>query len=273
MLTVQELFDSDPFLHDNSAEKEEIEKPQLFAPIRNPASLCPALSASTNLMNYKKGTTTLGFIFQGGIILAVDSRASMGNFESSNDVRKVVHINDRVLGTLAGGAADCQFWLRVLQKDISVYELQNKMPISVLGVARKLANISYQYKNNGLQMGMKIAGWDDKGPQLYLTDSEGNFISANVISVGSGSTYAYGILDSYLRHNMSLDEAVELGVRAIATATHMDSGSGGVVRVYHITKNSYKCIHEGIDVNKLHYQFENQKGLVGDQDETNGKLV
>ena len=31
-------------------------------------------------MNCEKGTTTLGFLFKGGIIIAVDSRASMGSY-------------------------------------------------------------------------------------------------------------------------------------------------------------------------------------------------
>ena len=58
-------------------------------------------------MNFNKGTTTIGFTFNGGIIIAVDSRASMGQFIASETVRKVIEINDFLLGTMAGGAADC----------------------------------------------------------------------------------------------------------------------------------------------------------------------
>lgn len=54
---------------------------------------------SSKLQNFKHGTTTLGFCFQGGIIIAVDSRASMGSFLSSEQVRKVIEINDYLLGT------------------------------------------------------------------------------------------------------------------------------------------------------------------------------
>ena len=82
-----------------------------FAPIRNPFSFVPGLKNSnrpeSKIANFKKGTTTLGFKFSGGIILAVDSRASMGTFESDDTVKKVIEINDRFLGTMAGGAADC----------------------------------------------------------------------------------------------------------------------------------------------------------------------
>lgn len=49
-------------------------------------------------------------------------------------------------------------------------------------------------------------------------------------SCGSGSTYAYGVLDTYYKWDMTVEEAVELGIRSIYHATHRDTGSGGVVR-------------------------------------------
>lgn len=56
------------------------------------------------------GTTTLAFRFQGGIIVAVDSRATAGSYIASGTVKKVIEINPYLLGTMAGGAADCQYW-------------------------------------------------------------------------------------------------------------------------------------------------------------------
>jgi len=56
------------------------------------------------------GTTTLAFVFQGGVLMAVDSRATMGNYISSETVRKVIEISSKKLATIAGGAADCQYW-------------------------------------------------------------------------------------------------------------------------------------------------------------------
>jgi hypothetical protein len=55
---------------------------------------------SSDIQNFKHGTTTLGFVFQGGVLLAVDSRASMGSFLSSETVRKVIEINEYLLGTM-----------------------------------------------------------------------------------------------------------------------------------------------------------------------------
>jgi len=85
-----------------------------------------------------------------------------------------------------------------------------------------------------------------------------------MFAVGSGGTFAYGVLDTNYRYDMSLEEAVKLGIRAISSATYKDSASGGVVRVYHVTNNgTWNLIHDAIDVSQLHYEFEQSKGHDG----------
>lgn len=60
-------------------------------------------------------------------------------------------------------------------------------------------------------------------------DENGTRLSGTMFSTGSGNSYAYGVMDSGYRHNLSLEEAYDLGRRAIVHATHRDSYSGGVV--------------------------------------------
>eukprot|EP01015_Nassula_variabilis_P005579 TRINITY_DN1412_c0_g1_i2.p2 TRINITY_DN1412_c0_g1~~TRINITY_DN1412_c0_g1_i2.p2 ORF type:complete len:151 (+),score=57.95 TRINITY_DN1412_c0_g1_i2:1-453(+) len=119
---------------------------------------------------------------------------------------------------------------------------------------------------------MCIRDRDRTGPHLYFLNDDGSRLEGKLFSIGSGSMYAYGVLDSYYRHDMSTDEAVELGVRAIYHATNKDSGSGGVARVYHIHEGGWTKIHEGLDVNTLHYKFAHEKKLRGDGDETKESL-
>lgn len=46
-----------------------------------------------------------------------------------------------------------------------------------------------------MQQGTMVAGWDPSGPGLYYVDSDGQRTKGTVFSVGSGSLYAYGVLD------------------------------------------------------------------------------
>ncbi|GJT56463.1 proteasome subunit beta type-5-like protein [Tanacetum coccineum] len=69
---------------------------------------------SVQMVKPAKGITTVAFVFKDGVTVAADSRASMGRYISSQSVMKIIKINGYMLGTMAGGAADCQFWHRNL---------------------------------------------------------------------------------------------------------------------------------------------------------------
>lgn len=158
-------------------------------------------------IHYDHGTTTLGFIYNGGVILAVDSRATGGQYIGSQSVRKVVEINDLLLGTLAGGAADCVYWYRVLTSECRLFELRNKRKISLAAATKIMNNIIYSYKNSGLSMGMILAGGDMKEVSLYYLDSDGTRTKGKIFSVGSGSIFAYGVLDSGYKPDLTDQEA------------------------------------------------------------------
>jgi 20S proteasome subunit beta 5 len=199
------------------------------------------------------GTTTLGFVFDHGVLLAVDSRASMGSYIGSGSVKKVIEISRYLLGTMAGGAADCSFWERNLAFQCRVHELREGKRISVAAASKLLANTMYNYRGYGLSMGTMIAGWDEAlGPKLYYIDDDGTRLAGNMFSAGSGSTYAYGVLDSEYRRNLSIPEAIALGKRAIFHATHRDAYSGGIINVYTITADGWTQ-HESVDMNDLYY--------------------
>ena len=74
-----------------------------------------------------------------------------------------------------------------------------------------------------------VAGWDEAGPGLYYVDSDGQRTRGKLFSVGSGSLYAYGVLDEGYRWDLSVEEAIELGQRSIYHATFRDAASGGTV--------------------------------------------
>jgi 20S proteasome subunit beta 5 len=203
---------------------------------------------------FAHGTTTLGFIFQKGIVIAVDSRASMGSYISSQQVKKVIEINKYLLGTMAGGAADCQYWERYLGMQCRLYELRNKKRISVAAASKLLSNIVYNYKGRGLSMGTMIAGWDHTGPNLYFVDNDGTRLKGTRFSVGSGSMYAYGVLDQGYRPDLTEEEATELGRRAIWHATHRDAYSGGIINVYLIRQDGWHKI-SSTDMMLLHDNY------------------
>ncbi|XP_034748050.1 proteasome subunit beta type-8 [Etheostoma cragini] len=165
------------------------------------------------------GTTTLAFKFRHGVIVAVDSRASAGDY----------------LGKCAClekyGKSDLLMNVFVLCFIISrrLYRLRNNKRISVAAASKLLCNMMLGYRGMGLSVGSMICGWDKEGPGLYYVDENGTRLSNYMFSTGCGRNFAYGVMDSGYREDMTVEEAYELGRRGITHATHRDAYSGGVV--------------------------------------------
>ena len=200
-------------------------------------------------LEFAHGTTTLAFVFDGGIICAVDSRASLGNFVGSKTTQKVLPIHSHLLGTMAGGAADCMFWIRKLSGEAALHELMQGRRMSVGRASRLLSNALFENRGLDLSVGTMIMGFDDVDesmvesvPRLYYVDNTGMRIEGDMFSVGSGSTFALGILDTEWRADLSVDDAIALGIKAIRYATFRDAFSGGFINVYLVTKDGWKRV-------------------------------
>jgi len=117
--------------------------------------------------------------------------------------------------------------------------------MSVARASRLLSNVLYEYRALGLSVGTMVMGYDDtKGspPKIYYVDNSGTRIEGDLFAVGSGSTFALGILDTERRHDMGANEAVALGIKAIRHATYRDAYSGGFINVYLITPDGWRRV-------------------------------
>ena len=135
---------------------------------------------------------------------------------------------------------DCQYWLAYLGMQCRLHELRHKRRISVAAASKILANLVYSYKGMGLSMGTMCAGvTPTEGPALYYVDNDGTRLSGNLFCVGSGQTFAYGVLDAEYKYDLEEAEALELGRRSILAATHRDAFSGGFINLYHIKEDGW----------------------------------
>jgi 20S proteasome subunit beta 5 len=198
-----------------------------------------------------KGTTTAAFVFKEGIVVAVDSRATAGSYIASQSVKKVIEVSPYLLGTMAGGAADCYYWERAMGMYAKEYELKYGERITVAAAANHLSRILARHRGYGLSLGTMICGWDREGPGLFYVDSDANLVRGTLFSVGSGSLFAYGILNSGYRHDLEKENALELGRRAIFHAGHRDAYSGGVVNLYFIDASGWQKIST-TDISELY---------------------
>lgn len=136
---------------------------------------------------------------------------------------------------------DCQYWLAYLGMQCRLHELRHKRRISVAAASKILANLVYSYKGMGLSMGTMCAGvTPEEGPALYYIDSDGTRLAGDRFCVGSGQTFAYGVLDAEYSYDLSDEDARELGKRSILAATHRDAFSGGFINLYHVKEQGWE---------------------------------
>jgi 20S proteasome subunit beta 5 len=72
----------------------------------------------------------------------------------------VYEITKYILGTMAGGAADCIFWGREVGRRCRLFELMNNEKMSVSGASKIFADILRHYRGYGLSVGTMVAGSD-----------------------------------------------------------------------------------------------------------------
>ena len=190
----------------------------------------------------KTGTTTIGIVYKDGVVLATEHRATMGNVIAHKDVRKLFRIDNNLGLTVAGLVGDAQLLARYIKAEVELYKLKRNTMMSVNSAATLLSNImrggggSYGF----YYVGLIIGGIDTNGGHVYSLDAAGGSIRDEYVSVGSGSPYAYGVLEDHFKKGMSEDEAISLAIRALNASMRRDSASGDGYAVSVINKEGYK---------------------------------
>ncbi|WAC06007.1 MAG: archaeal proteasome endopeptidase complex subunit beta [Methanoregula sp.] len=192
-----------------------------------------------------KGTTTVGLVFSDGVILATEKRATMGYMIASKKAKKVYQVADRIGMTTAGGVGDAQQLARILTVECSLFQIRRSRPITVGAASTLLSNYLNQNRYFPYYVQLLVGGVDEHGPGVYSVDALGGSTKEEeIVSTGSGSPMAYGVLEDRFKSKMTEDEAIDLAIRALKAAMKRDAGSGEGVHVVVITKDRYQELDE-----------------------------
>ncbi len=186
------------------------------------------------------GTTILGCKYNGGVILAMDSKTSAGNFISDRSALKGNQISPSIVNygpiyvLRCGNAAASQ----VVTRNVHNYLTYHAMELGLTGhidlrtVATLYKNICYGNKEH-----LECAFILSNGKEIVEIDSSGAMIKTELIaSHGSGSVFCRGFLTYHARPNMTKEQTIELMTRAVALAIEADCSSGGNINIYDITE-------------------------------------
>jgi len=196
-----------------------------------------------------EGTTTVGITCSDGVVFASERRASMGNLVAHKVVEKIFKIDDHIAATIAGSVADAQSLMKVISAEVSLYKMRNGENISIESASALAANVLH---SSPLYVQTLLGGVDENGASIYSLDPAGGMIKDSFISTGSGSTFSYGVLEDRVKEGITVEEGIDIAVRAIRSAMERDTYSGNGILVATVdTEKGFEMLSKDVVEAKL----------------------
>jgi proteasome beta subunit len=179
------------------------------------------------------GTTIVAATFPGGVVMAGDRRATMGNIIAQRDIEKVFAADEYSAVGIAGSAGLAVEMVRLFQTELEHYEKIEGTTLSMDGKANRLAALirtNLGMAMQGLAVVPLFAGYDLVGRQgrIFSYDvTGGRYEETAFHSVGSGSLFARGSLKKLYRDDLDAEGCVTALLQALYDAADDDSATGG----------------------------------------------
>ncbi|EAY00796.1 Family T1, proteasome beta subunit, threonine peptidase [Trichomonas vaginalis G3] len=176
------------------------------------------------------GTTIAAAIFDGGVVLGADTRATAGPIVAVKDEMKLHYISDNIWVCGAGIAADNDNINAVISAKLRLFQMNTGLQPRVDQCTNILASRLFQYMGY-IQAALIVGGIDFQGPQVYQVAPHGSFSKQPFIAQGSGSLAAISVLENRWHNKMNEHDCMEMVADAIYAGITNDLGSGSHVNL------------------------------------------
>ena len=174
----------------------------------------------------KRGTLAIGISTKQGVIMAVEEKPR--TLQTPNVTQKIFQVDYHIGVAAAGYIPDA----RVQVDNARFFSQGNRMTydesVEVATVAKHLADQSHQFtqysgvRPNGVAL--IIAGIDQKGESIYVTDPSGTYVQYAAIAIGAGSDDVNAFLEKHYNAEMSLEDAAALAIASINLKAEQKDG-------------------------------------------------
>ncbi|MGM0398308.1 MAG: archaeal proteasome endopeptidase complex subunit alpha [Halobacteriota archaeon] len=167
----------------------------------------------------KRGTTSIGVRTAEGVVLVVDKRSRSPLMEPES-IEKLHKVADHVAIASAGHVADARQLIDFARRRAQVEELRYEEPMDVEALTKAVTDNIQQYTQVGgarpFGAALLIAGVSDGVPRLFETDPSGTSNEWKAVAIGADRSDTQSFLEEEWHDELTLEEGIELGVRALA---------------------------------------------------------
>ena len=169
----------------------------------------------------KRGTTAVGIKVNEGVVLLVDKRVSSRLIEA-NSIEKIFQIDDHIGAATSGLVADARALIDRARVEAQVNRVSYDEPIGVEVLSKKICDHKQTFTQYGgtrpYGTSLLIAGVEDHTPRLFETDPSGALLEYKATAIGAGRGPVIEVFEAEYNENMSLDDAIFLGIEALYKA-------------------------------------------------------
>jgi len=179
----------------------------------------------------KRGTASIGVRTPEGVVLAADKRSRSPLMEPTS-VEKIHKADDHVGIASAGHVADARQLIDFARRQAQINHLRYGEPIGIETLTKEITDHIQQYTQVGgarpFGVALLIAGVESGTPRLYETDPSGTPYEWKAVSIGANRGDLQEYLEEQYTDDLSLDQGVELALRAIASTNDDELAPEGV---------------------------------------------
>ena len=198
----------------------------------------------------RTGTSLVGIVCKGGIVMAGDRKSTLGGqIVANKNAVKAVQLNDYLVTSGTGVSSDIDMVKKLIKAELKLKELRDKKRPSVKEAANLIAMMAYRNIRQPSMVpfiaGTMVGGFNEDGTtELYSIYPDGaiNLIEDYTANVSSGMPYILGLLERQYKKDLTIKEGVELAIEAIKASSERDTASGFGVDVFTITKEGIKQV-------------------------------
>ncbi len=191
----------------------------------------------------KRGTTTVGLKYTGGVVLIVDKRITSSLIEPDS-IEKIFKINDHIGCATSGLVADARALVERTRLDAQINEITYDEKIPIKTLVKQICDFKQAYTQYGgarpFGTTLLIAGVDAEGPQLFATDPSGAYVEYKANSEGKGRNDAMAYFEEKYKENMTLEETIDMGIKAISKGSKGKLNPDAIEIAVIDTKNNFR---------------------------------
>jgi len=212
----------------------------------------------------KTGTTIAGLVFDKGVVLGADTRATAGPIVAQKNCEKIHYIAPNIYCCGAGTAADTENVTEMIASQLTLMRLNTGTQSRVVMSLTRLKRYLFRYMGY-VSAALVLGGVDNTGPHLHTVWPHGSTSTLPYVTMGSGSLAAMAVFEkNYTRkEDLNEEQAMKLVQDAILSGINNDLGSGSNVDLCVITKDKtefHRNIFKTQIPHKKDYRYEFKRG-------------